>query len=821
MLRQDLRYALRTCAASAGLRRHRRRWWRPGRRRHHRRLLHHRPRAAPAAAVRRARPAGEAVAGPVARAATRGWSCRPANYRDWKRQSTIVRARWPRSQQLASTCVGDGEPERARRRVAVTPTCSRRCGVRGPIGRALRRRDDDREGAPGTVVLSDGALAGALRRRPERPRPHGACSTARRTWSIGVMPRGFRLPEPRRRAVDAAARSGRATTRTAPTRLPARRRPARARRHPRAGAGGADAGRRAAGARSTPRTTRAPAPPVVDLRDEVSRQARLLLLALLGAGAVRAAHRLHQPGQPAAGARAAAAARAGGAHRAGGRPRAAGAPAPHREPAAVGRAAARSASLLAGRGHAAGRALVPTSLPDRRGARRWTCACWPSPRSPDRWPPASASAWCPRWRVAADGGRRRAARGPRGGVGGQRERLRAALVVAEVAAVGGAAGLGGLLLRALWRVQAGGPRLPRRGRAHRCAPRCRCRRYEPTAAARAFYAEVLDEVRALPGVASAAYISFLPMVMRGGIWPVIDCPGQPDAARTQRIGQPALRHPGFFATLRHPAARGPRRRATRDTRRRAVRGRGQRVVRAAALAGPGSARPALPAGARGARRWSAWWATSACAAWSATSEPQVYLPSHAGAGRLASSATRRRTSWSAPRRSAAGCCPRCADRGRARRTRSSRSPTCACCRDRGGRDRAARGAGARAGRVRGASASCSPAIGIHGLLSFVVSQPRPGDRRADRARRHAGATSSAWSCGEALMLAGVGAGARPGGSPTRRARHAGAAGRGAAPPTRRRSWPRPPSPSPWPWWAACGPARRAVGVDPLAAIRTE
>ena len=45
-------------------------------------------------------------------------------------------------------------------------------------------------------------------------------------------------------------------------------------------------------------------------------------------------------------------------------------------------------------------------------------------------------------------------------------------------------------------------------------------RYDSTARRVEFYRRVLTEVRALPGVESAAYISFLPMAMGGGIWPV-------------------------------------------------------------------------------------------------------------------------------------------------------------------------------------------------------------------------------------------------------------------------------------------------------------
>jgi hypothetical protein len=41
-------------------------------------------------------------------------------------------------------------------------------------------------------------------------------------------------------------------------------------------------------------------------------------------------------------------------------------------------------------------------------------------------------------------------------------------------------------------------------------------KYALTARRVAFYDRVLEHVRALPGVSSAAYISFLPMAMTGG-----------------------------------------------------------------------------------------------------------------------------------------------------------------------------------------------------------------------------------------------------------------------------------------------------------------
>ena len=103
--------------------------------------------------------------------------------------------------------------------------------------------------------------------------------------------------------------------------------------------------------------------------------------------------------------------------------------------------------------------------------------------------------------------------------GGRSEGLRSALVAGEVAATIILLAGCGLFLRALWRLEAVDPGFRSEGvltlRTVLPMPR-----YEKTAARTAFYKGVLSEIRALPGVSSAAYISFLPMTMRGGIWPV-------------------------------------------------------------------------------------------------------------------------------------------------------------------------------------------------------------------------------------------------------------------------------------------------------------
>jgi predicted permease len=60
----------------------------------------------------------------------------------------------------------------------------------------------------------------------------------------------------------------------------------------------------------------------------------------------------------------------------------------------------------------------------------------------------------------------------------------------------------------------------------------------------------------LPGVSAAAYITGLPMVMRGGIWGVT-VPGEPEGPRTDSQNA-SLRYvtPGYFATLGIPIRQG-------------------------------------------------------------------------------------------------------------------------------------------------------------------------------------------------------------------------------------------------------------------------
>ena len=157
---------------------------------------------------------------------------------------------------------------------------------------------------------------------------------------------------------------------------------------------------RAARARVSRGERRAPARRRVALRDELSAAVAPAPAGAAGRRALRAAHRVHQPGQPPARARAGAAAGAGRALRARGRARAPGAAAPDREPAAGRRWAAPSACSWRWAAVPLLARLVPTSLPiaempGRGPARAGLRAAWSPP------PPASASASCRRCALRA------------------------------------------------------------------------------------------------------------------------------------------------------------------------------------------------------------------------------------------------------------------------------------------------------------------------------------------------------------------------------------------------------------------------------------
>jgi predicted permease len=80
-------------------------------------------------------------------------------------------------------------------------------------------------------------------------------------------------------------------------------------------------------------------------------------------------------------------------------------------------------------------------------------------------------------------------------------------------------------------------------------------KYQATARRTQFYRNVLDDVRRIPGVSSAGYTSFLPMVMGGGIWPVsID--GVTNDRRENNTASARFITPQYFDALGIPLKRG-------------------------------------------------------------------------------------------------------------------------------------------------------------------------------------------------------------------------------------------------------------------------
>ena len=138
--------------------------------------------------------------------------------------------------------------------------------------------------------------------------------------------------------------------------------------------------------------------------------------------------------------------------------------------------------------------------------------------------------------------------------GGRRARVRSALVVIEVMASVVLLVSSGLLLRALSRVESTDPGFRTDGviTMRTALPRPQ---YDSNTVREQFYRRVLDGVRALPGVRSAAYISFLPMTMTGGIFPVT-AGGEPSNGADGRNASMRYTTPGFFASMGIPLRAG-------------------------------------------------------------------------------------------------------------------------------------------------------------------------------------------------------------------------------------------------------------------------
>jgi len=469
----------------------------------------------------------------------------PANFRDWKRMSTSFQHLAAYSR-VSVNLVGEGEPQRLEAAM-VTPELLPMLGVAPELGR-LFSAEDDREGAPGTLVLGHGLWQSQFGGAPDvlgrSVRLDGESFVV-----VGVMPAAFSFPSRQvqlwtpyrfraenfeerddtwlnlvaRLAPGATLKSARAEMQLVTEQLE--------REYPNENA-----------------KTRAR---LRLLHDEVSEQSRLLLAALSGASlcvlllacsnlaglllarGIRRRQELSIRAVLGAG----------------------------RE--RLVRQLLTESLVLAGLGGALGvllaatltpllARLVPTTLPlDGTLAVDLRVLGFAAALSLLT---GIGFGVLPSLRTCAGAGTDRLREGTRGELGRRPERLRLALVAAQVASSVVLVIAAGLLLRALWRVQAVDPGFRAEGVLTLRTPLPRPK-YEPTAVRARLYETVVSEARALPGVTQAAFISFLPMVMRGGIWSVGLDGAAPDPKEPRSV---SLRFvtPGFFDALRIPLRRG-------------------------------------------------------------------------------------------------------------------------------------------------------------------------------------------------------------------------------------------------------------------------
>lgn len=469
----------------------------------------------------------------------------PANYRDWKQMARSYEA-FGAYRGLSVNFVAGSQPQRLEG-AALTADLLVALDVAPMIGRVFNQADD-REGAAGTALLSYGlwqkefggneSIVGTTVRLDDQP-----------YTIVGVMPREFNFP----------SRDAQLWTamRFAPVEFEDRNNNylhVLARLRPGVSLEAARAEMHLLAARlkqQYPRENEHTGATVFALRDEVSQQARLMLFALFGAAAcvllIACANLANLLLARAISRRREIAVRVAlGA----GRER-------------LVRQLLTESLLLAALGGIAGVALAAVTLPL---LSQLVPSALPIAETPTIDVRVLAFAavvttltglafgmvpLVQQFRARASEGLREGARAG----GGHKERFRGALVVAEIMASVVLLVVCGLLLRALWRIQAIDP-----GFATESALAVRTSlpmpKYEVTAVRTAFYRRVLSAVRRVPGVSSAGYISFLPMSdTRGGIFPVgID--GVLEDRRANQVASLRFVTPGFFQTLGIPLHRG-------------------------------------------------------------------------------------------------------------------------------------------------------------------------------------------------------------------------------------------------------------------------
>jgi predicted permease len=463
----------------------------------------------------------------------------PGNYRDWKRRARSFEAMGC-YRPLAANLVGHGEPARVSG-WAVDPDLFSTLGARPALGRLLLAADDV-AGAPGAVVLSDGlwrrrfgadpAILGRKVLLDDEPYTVAA-----------VMPRGFDFPTrdtelwtaTRFSADDYADRTD--SWLQAVARLKRGVTLEQARGEMRLIAAQLE--------REYPKENARMSATVTGLRDKIPRQSRVMVIALFGAAlgllliactnlanlllARALARRKELAVRTAMGA---------------GRQR-------------LARQLITESLILALVGGALGLALAAAAVPM---ASRLIPLSLPISELPQVDLRVLVFALlltsvtgigfgvAPALRACADAENGGLKEGARSGASRRTERLRAVLVVAEVTASVALLIGSGLLLRALWRLQSVDPGFRSEGvltmRTNLPLPS-----YGPTEKRKLLYRRILADVRALPGVSSAAYASGLPMAMRGGIWSAVPSGRPPEPGGEELTASLRFVTPAYFATM--------------------------------------------------------------------------------------------------------------------------------------------------------------------------------------------------------------------------------------------------------------------------------
>ncbi len=468
----------------------------------------------------------------------------PANYDDWKRQSRSFTSMASFSTQSVNVITASG-PQRLSGAV-VNASLFDTLGVGAAMGRTLLA-DDDRDAATPVAVLSDHLWRASFGASPD---VLGTTLSLSGTAYVvvGVMPPGFEYPT---RTVDLwmplrVTPADYADRTNVYLQVVARLAPGVTIEQARADLGAVAAGL----ARAYPKENDRTGATVIWLRDEVTRQSRTMLLALVGASAAvlliacanlaslllaRAVARQRELAvRLAMGAR----------------------------PRRLARQVLTESVTLSTFGGAAGAALAIWIVPVAAALVPTTLPIAEAPAADLRMLGLALLAaigtgvgfgLVPAWRVA---------RTPTGGelrhgarVFGARstERLRGLFVAGEVAVAMVLLVTVGLFLKALWQVRDIEPGFEPAGvltvRTTLPLPK-----YETVASREQFYRRVMDDIRALPGVERVAYTSFLPMVMGGGIWPVLD--GRTTVPEDARFASVRFVTPGYFEAMRIPQVRG-------------------------------------------------------------------------------------------------------------------------------------------------------------------------------------------------------------------------------------------------------------------------